>query len=665
MPDGMNSSVPDNESEVSSGAPLDGVRPLGAGEHMPVQKRADFVSPSASEPAVRQNGFGGEPQTSSSSDNKKKLLIIVLAGGGSFLLFYLFFAFYLMASLPAADGGGQGLRLIGNVLYAAVSVVTLCLFVMIALRYLRAGMEPAELIRPLMRPGILVLFVVLIAIIVFVTINRQVPLTVDIIAPANVQSLTAPTSVTFGTDALRAILRKQNLRPKRYKWDFDGNETTDAETIEDEVTTVYKRKGTYRIIVTMQLSDNSVRKASTLLTIPSAVFDVTPSLPLLDEEVLFDASNLVTDPKSIEIILWDFNGDGETDEKSSALGSTHMFTEVGTYQAEAKIQYQGGLQETYVRPVIVEAERKQPFQISIQTEGDLQGSAPLGILFQVVVEEGVSVASTQWTILGQKGGKDGIVLQGKRVSHVFAKEGEYRIAATVKDVRGRTAEKNLKVVVLEPLRLTDVIISGTPKPSGTAVEGIAPLEVKLKATTQTPFITFKWEQENASEVFSFENEYHAIYNEEGLFPIVLVAKDARERTQKFPLEIKVLPPRSRVEFSAVPSTGIAPLTVTFDASQSYVPDGRITGFSWLFGDGGREEQPQLLGAKVTHRYEKNGEFKVVVRALTEDGRSFEASCLRFSKSYERHGTTGYPVRCQLLHRSYRYLQLGFWRWSNK
>ena len=107
--------------------------------------------------------------------------------------------------------------------------------------------------------------------------------------------------------------------------------------------------------------------------------------------------------------------------------------------------------------------------------------------------------------------------------------------------------------------------------------------------------------------------------------MVLIAKDEQGRTQKIPIDISVLPPKSHVTFSAVPPTGTAPLSVTFDASESFVPDGRITGFAWTFGDTEeREEKPQLLGSKVTHKYDKEGTYAVTVRALTEDSRSFEA-----------------------------------------
>jgi PKD repeat protein len=415
------------------------------------------------------------------------------------------------------------------------------------------------------------------------------------------------------------------LKPLKYKWDFDGNGAVDAETTEHEVTTSYKSKGVFRVSLLMQLSNGDIRRTSTVVSVPRAVFDSTPVSPVLDQEVIFDLTNLVAKPDTVALVLWDFNGDGVQDSQGAGLSVTHTFSEIGSYQVEATVQYQGGLQEKYVRPVTILAEQKQPFRIMIETEGDLQGSAPLGIVFSVTVETGVNTSSIEWTFKNTKGvTQQTEIREGQRVSYVFQKDGEYRASVAVKDVRGRMATKSVRINVLNPLQLPDVRISGIPKPNRNIVEGVSPLEVKLESSTNTPFITFRWEQENASEVFRQQETYHAIYDKEGTFQVVLIATDDQGRSQKFPMEIRVLPPRSRVEFTALPSTGIAPLTVSFDASQSTVPDGRITGFSWTFGDGGREEQPQLLGAKVSHRYEEEGTFVVVVRALTEDGRSFEA-----------------------------------------
>ncbi len=57
------------------------------------------------------------------------------------------------------------------------------------------------------------------------------------------------------------------------------------------------------------------------------------------------------------------------------------------------------------------------------------------------------------------------------------------------------------------------------------------------------------------------------------------------------------------DFSLSPSTGNAPLTVSFDATNSSDPDGDITNFSWDFGDGATG-----TGKTIAHKYEKPGTY---------------------------------------------------------
>ena len=378
----------------------------------------------------------------------------------------------------------------------------------------------------------------------------------------------------------------------------------------------------------MLLSNGSVRDTWKRLSIPKVMFAMDPKTPVAGQTVVFDLSNVADSSKAIASIVWDFNGDGENDLESQEVTAMHNFSQVGTFNIQAVIQYEGGLQETFTRSVTILKELEQPFDVSIESGGDLQGSVPLGLVFTSNIEEGVDVESINWRIVeaeDEHKEDKGEEKEGERISYIFEEDAEYRVILSVTDSRGRVATTSVTVDALEPLELRNIIISGTPKPSSGKAEGVAPLEIRFSATSKTPLITFSWEQENASEIYSTDEEYHALYEDPGTYQVVLIAQDDLGRTQKTPIEVTVRPPRSHVSFSAIPSTGIVPLNVTFDASDSFIPDGRITGFSWTFGDSEeRQEKPKLLGAKTTHRYEKEGTFTVTVRALTEDGRSFDA-----------------------------------------
>jgi PKD repeat protein len=588
------------------GQPLDGITLPDDG------KRAKLTSPTG--------------KVSPEKRDPHKIVKLVLIAGGTFLVFYTAFALFLLAVLPSPDWGKEGLRLFGNYFFVSVSAFTFSGVGLLAYHVFRSGF----LIRKLwllLRPSIVLIYVLSIAILVVSFINQEPLLPpIDILEPLDRQTLTAPVSITFGTESIRTVLRNRRLFPQRYKWDFDGNGVFDVEKSEQEITTVFPKKGVFPVHLLMLLSDGSVKSAYRRIVIPSAIFSVSSTSPIVNEQIKFDVDSLIDDFGRVDSIFWDFDGDGDADLTTRKATVTHSFSEVGTYHVEVLIQEKSGVQESYVQPLTVLSEPEQPFSVAIESEDPMKGSIPIGITFFAVAEEGVNIRDVLWRVnapsyLISLGNRE---YKGERMSHTFSNAGEYLIEVEVTDTLGRTARQNRTITILKPLNVRDVSITGSPNPGNNVVQGPSPLEVRLSPKTGTPFIGFRWEQEGASRVFSVDGNYHGLYNEIGSYPLVLIANDDDERTQKFPLEVIVTPPKSRITFSAIPSTGIAPLDVTFDASQSLIPGKRITGFAWLFGDESLSSRPSLLGAQVSHRYESEGTYRVVVKALTEDGESFEA-----------------------------------------
>jgi PKD repeat protein len=67
-------------------------------------------------------------------------------------------------------------------------------------------------------------------------------------------------------------------------------------------------------------------------------------------------------------------------------------------------------------------------------------------------------------------------------------------------------------------------------------------------------------------------------------------------------------------FTVSPTSGDAPLTVTFDAAASSDPDGSITSYDWAFGDGGAS-----TGVTTSHVFAAAGTFTVTLTVRDDDG----------------------------------------------
>ena len=72
--------------------------------------------------------------------------------------------------------------------------------------------------------------------------------------------------------------------------------------------------------------------------------------------------------------------------------------------------------------------------------------------------------------------------------------------------------------------------------------------------------------------------------------------------------------------SATPSTGAAPLTVSFDGSRSTDPDGTVSSWAWSFGDGSSG-----TGPATTHVYATPGTYTASLKVTDNDGASSTAT----------------------------------------
>jgi len=105
------------------------------------------------------------------------------------------------------------------------------------------------------------------------------------------------------------------------------------------------------------------------------------------------------------------------------------------------------------------------------------------------------------------------------------------------------------------------------------------------------------------------------YTVSGTFTAVLSVTDNGGKTNTASIVVNVLPenrtPVARISTNAV--QGEAPLKITFNGSKSNDPDGKITGYSWDFGDGSKGS-----GVYLNHSYTSAGTYTAVL-TVTDNG----------------------------------------------
>lgn len=115
-----------------------------------------------------------------------------------------------------------------------------------------------------------------------------------------------------------------------------------------------------------------------------------------------------------------------------------------------------------------------------------------------------------------------------------------------------------------------------------------------------------------------------VYNSEGSYKVTLTVKDDRGASNSATKTISVKnpqrnePPVPKATASQTAAETLEP--VTFDASESYDPDGVIVSYAWNFGDGQNGN-----GVIITHAYRSFGSYLVTLTVSDDKGAAAQAT----------------------------------------
>ncbi|EDN70392.1 surface layer protein [Beggiatoa sp. PS] len=210
------------------------------------------------------------------------------------------------------------------------------------------------------------------------------------------------------------------------------------------------------------------------------------------------------------------------------------------------------------------------------------GNAPLTVSLdgsQSTSSSGTVITSYQWQ------SNDGqTIANAQRTSITYTQPGTYTIGLTVTNSAGSPSTLTSKTITVNKAQVS------TPKASFavTPTSGFAPLTVSLdgsQSTSSSGTITsYQWQSNG--QVKSGKTT-SITYTQPGTYTIGLTVVNNLGMSSTTTRKTIVVneAPVPTASFTAIPTSGDAPLTVSLDGSQSTSPSGTITSYQWQSSDG--------------------------------------------------------------------------------
>jgi PKD repeat protein len=524
---------------------------------------------------------------------------------------------FFLTILPNETGAYQSLIVPATIIALSSALAILFLLLLLAKHIIKApNIAPNVKLSSIAKAALFYVPGILLTGYTAIAVNLEPGLYLEITSPTTSEEIIAPVAVTFSADKAAKILQLRNLTVLQYEWDFDGDRQADvqASTL-PEATHVYKRQGIYTATAVLTLQNGEKRVVSRAFSIPKATISYEPPDPIVDSPVVLSVAHLFTEEQPVSSVQWNFGDDNEETKQEASV--IHAYTRDGTYTVTAVATMANNIQQTFTRTITIGDPPPLPFPISITTKPDILISpAPFSVEFSVETEEPLD--SIVWT------NGNAPEVEGKVARYTFASQGDFTVNLNAESTSGKRVKLAKLVRIVPELQLNDLTFSGSPEITANklSIEGELPVRIDLTPkTVEQPFVEFTWEAPDASSVASTKGSLQAIYRHPGTYSITLLAQHPEGRAKRYIIPVIVKPRSDNVTIAMNKTGGEAPLEILFDASETYIPNEEISGFTWKYGDN-EDEVPQPGGAVTRYVYNKPGTFTVELTATTTSGKVF-------------------------------------------
>jgi len=380
-------------------------------------------------------------------------------------------------------------------------------------------------------------------------------------------------------------------------WDFgDGTNTTGI-----LVEHTYSVNGTYLVTLTVTDDDGASDSTSSTKTIllnepPVALFTESAETVYTSETIYFNASSSYDLDGSIVGYFWDF---GDSDN-ASGVTAEHAYVNDGIYTATLTVTDNRGATSTTSSTKTVL--NRSPTALFTESAETIYTDESITFNATSSYDPDGTIASYFWNF------SDGTNATGMIVTHSYADNGTYVVTLTVTDDDGATASANATKTILNRAPVAMFTESAESVNTG---EGIT-LNATNSYDSDGYIASYFWDFGDGTNATGVVVE-HA-YVDDGIYTVTLKVTDDDGATDTT-TATKTIMNRSPVAvFTESAETVYTAETITFNASNSYDPDGTIASYFWDFGDGTNN-----TGIIVEHAYADDGTYTVSLTVTDDDG----------------------------------------------
>ncbi len=626
-------------------------------ETLPLENKIPTVNPSAEAPAMRiveeKPELKNNPENAIFKKDKKPVNPVtrrkaILGCFGGFFVMIAIFVTLAFVFISQASSGKEssvakllginqasfvnGLITLTNIAFILVLILIFTITMMGLIKVIKAKKDDKETkkkgIKMSIISGAILMLFFIIWLVIFAyldgkRINVQTEILDPIITiPAETLNLTAPVTIKF--DASNVPVDSKKYQIISYVWDFGDGQTGTGQVVSHQYAEKGKT-GRYDVILTVTKKDKNtgeeIEAMHTEVIIIgnqalTATFKADPMTGEVPLEVSFDASGSFDPDGNIDAFEWDFDEDGEFDD-AIGVNADYKFEKIGEYTVALKVTTKAGEYQVAEGVInVVESQIPEPVITSSNTESRYTVDRQYIFKSDESISPNGKIEEFEWDF------GDGSPLQKtKTASYSFDKEGTYEITLTIIDEKGKEGTLTQTITVGAVQGKPNAVITTTPvlADKSTILKGVVPFKVEFSAASSTDsdnnIVEYEWDFDDDGIVDGFGERTTHTFDKVGMYTVNLTITDSDSNIGTAKTYIDVQAQGIISNLTADKIEGNVPLTVAFDASGSTYSGGQITSYRWDFGDG---TKPKLGSAKISHKYDTVGSYKVVLEVIGSD-----------------------------------------------